>query len=393
MPATPMKNLLYRAALPLFVPSVKGKYRLEASGHPIHAVGKLERLLCKHRALHASILLSDGDDTALLHAPVVSGAYAAQLSDKPIYRVASITKTATALVTLRLCEAGLISLESGVGEILPEGPGTEALRGVTVRQLLCHTSGLRDTSAYETALDRQDTFHSVITAPGVVAAKPGASFAYSNLGYGLLGCVIEQATRQPLALAFDELLFNPLGMHATLDASTLNEADVVPITRMLSRRKQPPVTITALGRLPLTQADPLRHFGHTAGAMYTDVPSLQRMLTLIAQEGTWNGQQLLQAESIREMTRPHASYGKLSPTMQYGLGLILIDDPAISQRRIIGHQGFAYGCVDGAFLECGTGRMVVSLNGGASEARIGRIGCINQDMMRFAFREELPLWK
>ncbi|MBQ4580459.1 MAG: hypothetical protein IJA83_07330, partial [Clostridia bacterium] len=75
-----------------------------------------------------------------------------------------------------------------------------------------------------------------------------------------------------------------------------------------------------------------------------------------------------------------------------GLGLVLLNRPGVSERRLLGHQGFAYGCVDGAFIEEGPGRKVVFLNGGASEAREGKLGLVNKAVLTWAFRKEFPAW-
>jgi hypothetical protein len=72
---------------------------------------------------------------------------------------------------------------------------------------------------------------------------------------------------------------------------------------------------------------------------------------------------------------------------------LIIRDRRISPHTVYGHQGFAYGCVDGAFWEDGTGNIMISLNGGASEARSGRLGILNLELCRWAFREEIPEWK
>ena len=100
----------------------------------------------------------------------------------------------------------------------------------------------------------------------------------------------------------------------------------------------------------------------------------------------------LSGNILSEMKKEHAVYGKLSPTLSYGLGLLIVKDPSVSNSRILGHQGFAYGCVDGAFWEESTGRLLITLNGGCSEARSGRLGLSNRDFMRWAFRKELPSW-
>ncbi len=146
--------------------------------------------------------------------------------------------------------------------------------------------------------------------------------------------------------------------------------------------------MTRLGSVPLENPDCLRHYGHTAGSMYTDARSMQNLLHAIMKDDS----NILSDYARREMKKEHASYGKLSPTLSYGLGLLRIMDPKISDNIIYGHQGFAYGCADGAFWEENTGRMIIMLNGGCSEARSGRLGLANRDFMTWAFRKELPAW-
>ena len=63
-----------------------------------------------------------------------------------------------------------------------------------------------------------------------------------------------------------------------------------------------------------------------------------------------------------------------------------------SDNIVYGHQGFAYGCVDGAFWDDRTKNMLITLNGGCSEARKGRLGMANRDFLHWAFRKELPSW-
>ena len=122
--------------------------------------------------------------------------------------------------------------------------------------------------------------------------------------------------------------------------------------------------------------------------MYTDIVSLQKLFNVLIR----NENDFLTEHSKQDMINCHASYGKLSPTLSYGLGLLRINDHSVSDGTVLGHQGFAYGCADGAFWETVTGNSVIILNGGCSEARIGRLGLLNRDIMRWAFRKELPSW-
>lgn len=388
MPTSPIKNLLYQAGLTLS-PSPRGQMSHEVIGRPI-GMKSYEDLLKKHHVLGASLLLKASGDTSLVHTSISSPAR--HVSSESLFRVASITKMATALVVLKLCEEGAFSIDVPVAPLLPDAAQAEALRCITVRQLLSHTSGLRDTQAYENALNNRQTFHDVLRSEGV--RSDSNAMAYCNFGFGLLGCLIEHVTGQSVEAVFQQRLFQPLQMEATLDASTLDERRIVPIARVMPYHKGRETTITPLGRNSIAKPDPLRHFGHTAGAMYTNCDSLSKLLQLIANDGAVEGQQVLSGAMIQQMKQQHGYTGPASnPTRRYGLGLVILDRPDISPRKLYGHQGFAYGCVDGAFYADGSDNQVVFLNGGCSEAREGRLGLSNKDLLQWALQKELPAWK
>ena len=386
MPSTPLKNLLYRAALPFAAPNPHKQMKHLETGKPLQHLPYYEHLLVKHRVLGASLLLSDGQQRAQVHTTVYSPRHVA--AEDTLYRVASITKMATALVTLMCVDEERFTLDTAITDLLPATTHGTRLQGMTVRHLLCHTSGLRDLPAMDEALRNVKSFDDVLAADGVIGSNPGEIMEYCNFGFGLLGCILEHVTCMCISDLFRVKLFEPIGMCATLDASTLDESQIMPISRVLPYRKGNDVTITKLGRIPLNQPDPLRHFGHTAGAMYTDAASLSKLLDLIGGMGIADGKRLVSEEMMAEMCRVQAS----TPTRTYGLGLVILNRPEISSHRLLGHQGFAYGCVDGAFIEEGTGRKVIFLNGGASEAREGKLGLVNKDVLTCAFRKEFPTW-
>ena len=387
MPTTNFRNLLYRAALP-FSPSPRGQMTHEAYGQPID-MKAYERILRQHHVLGASLLLTAGDDFAAVHTSISKPAHHADRDT--MYRVASVTKMATALVTLKLAEEGAFTLDSPIAPLLPGGADEPALRDITIRQLLSHTSGLRDVPAYEAALREGASFHQVLHAEGV--RTNSNAMCYCNFGFGLLGCVMESVTGQSLEKVFHQYLFQPVAMEATLDASTLDESRIMPISRVLPYRKGKDITITRLGRQSIATPDPERHFGHTAGAMYTNCASLSNLLMIIACDGAYNGMQLFRPETIRQMKTQHGFTGPVSsPDRRYGLGLVILQRPDISSRTLYGHQGFAYGCVDCAFYEEGTGRQVIFLNGGCSEAREGRLGLSNKALLQWALQKEIPSW-
>ena len=383
MPTTKAKNLFYRVCLPLMAPPVGKDPIHRVNGHPLLRQSDFVRLLKKHHIQGSATLLTDRDSSCLIltHSPL-SGHHA---EENTYFRVASITKVATALVAMILCDRGLLNLDSPIAEVFPVGHVIPPMEKITLRHLLSHTAGISDPPQLENELLQEKTVDTILA--DCIFSEPGKQFRYSNLGFGLIGCMMEAVCRSPVSEIFQETLFSPLGMEATLDGSRLDPERIMPVSRIFPWCHQE-LKITPLGKAPLSSPDPLRHYGHTAGSLYITVDSLYCMMTVLR-----DGNPDLISESSREaMFREHASYGALSPTLSYGLGLLFIHDRSLSSSRIVGHQGFAYGCADGAFFEEKTGRMMITLNGGCSEARTGRLGLSNRDFLRFAFQKELPLW-
>ncbi len=375
---------MYRAALPVLSPSPDKDVIHACIGRSLENADALSHILRKHHVLGGSILLDSGtEETVVLSCSMKTG----QLPDENMYyRVASITKMATALVTLCLCEKELLNLDAPVSHILPDCYSDIDLKDVTLRHLLSHTSGLSDPQNLEQMLNEGRPFRSAVSGRRV--SEPGACFRYSNLGFGLIGCILESVTGLPVHRVFEEYLFRPLGMNATLEGSSLRMEQIMPVVRVLPYRPGNMLRVTVLGQKEIGSPDPLRHYGYTAGSMYTDIRSLKKMLLCVMN----GGEHLLSKKWTDQMTTRHAEYGSLSPSLSYGLGILIVQDKSISGGRVLGHQGFAYGCADGAFWDEESGWIMIILNGGCSEARTGRLGLCNRDMLRYAFGKELPQW-
>ena len=116
---------------------------------------------------------------------------------------ASVTKLVTAVCVLRLIDAGLIALSE------PAGPP-----GSTVRHLLAHASGL--------GFDE-----------GAALSKPERRRVYSNAGFDLLGALVSTRVGVPFAQYAAEVVFSPLGMHASSIEGTPSAGGVGPLTDLL----------------------------------------------------------------------------------------------------------------------------------------------------------------
>lgn len=128
------------------------------------------------------------------------------------FRVASLTKQFTAAAVLGLAAEGKLTLDDPLAKHLPE---FAQLKGVTLRHLLLHTSGIADYAADELGNTTRTIPHS--TAQMLVwiddIAKqprfiPGTQWEYSNSNYVLLGAVVERVTGQPLETVFRQRLFD-----------------------------------------------------------------------------------------------------------------------------------------------------------------------------------------
>jgi D-alanyl-D-alanine carboxypeptidase len=113
----------------------------------------------------------------------------------------SMTKTFTALAILQLAEQKKIGLDDPIGEYPPHCPypGT-----ITIRQVVTHTSGIPNpiplkwihSAETHDSFDEHLALAQVLEKYPKIAFKPGAKFAYSNIGYWLLGMIIEEVTQQ-----------------------------------------------------------------------------------------------------------------------------------------------------------------------------------------------------
>ncbi|HEX2781556.1 MAG TPA: serine hydrolase domain-containing protein [Gemmatimonadaceae bacterium] len=134
------------------------------------------------------------------------------------YRLASLTKQFTATAILLLAADGALRYDDSVSRFLPQLPA--CARGVTIRQLLTHTSGL---PAYEDFVpDSQTTQVHDRDVPALIAHADslyfpaGSSYRYSNTGYALLALIVERASGASFASFLRDRIFTPLGMNGSV---------------------------------------------------------------------------------------------------------------------------------------------------------------------------------
>lgn len=138
-----------------------------------------------------------------------------------VFRIASLTKSFTALAILKLRDAGKLSLDDPVARYVPEmgswQPPTRDSGPITIRQLLSHTAGLPEDNPHsDRLLDITPEGFSAWLGSGTPYASPtGSAFEYSNLGFNILGNVIMRVSGRPFQAYITEEILLPLGMRST----------------------------------------------------------------------------------------------------------------------------------------------------------------------------------
>jgi CubicO group peptidase (beta-lactamase class C family) len=164
------------------------------------------------------VIAAQRGDEAPQYVVLGTDAAGVPLAEDTLFPVASVTKLATALAILRLVDRGAVGVEDSLGGHLPEAAAGRDPT-VTIRALLCHAAGLRyevalQEAPYRRGLDRPGMARALLAAP--CSELPWTRVNYSNVGYGLLGIVVERVTAWPFQDALTDLVLEPLGIEGYL---------------------------------------------------------------------------------------------------------------------------------------------------------------------------------
>ena len=280
--------------------------------------------------------------------------------EKTLYRIASITKVVTGLVIMKLCEQGILNLNTPAGQYVPwlKRPG-DAQNKMTLYHLLSHTSGLpqeytpdgpREESALEDSLKKELECVEVLSQP------EEEKYLYSNLGIRLASYIAERQTKKAYTHLAGEYVLNPLGM----DYSTYD-------LRVASTY---PLSIPHEGEHGALKA---QHYikenaaRMAAGGLYSNVVDLSKLARCLLNNGKADsGAEVVSAKTIEQMMTP-VSDAKNDYVDSYGLTLMMTH---YKDGILAGHLGDASPYGAGLFVDthkgCGA---VVLMNTFRSDLR------------------------
>jgi D-alanyl-D-alanine carboxypeptidase len=265
------------------------------------------------------------------------------------FRIASISKTFTAVAIMQLLEAGKLALDNRVGKHLPwfkkQTAGTDS-DNITIRQLLSHTGGVfRDgTSPHweDSAFPDLDGLKKSVSGKTVVFENL-TRFKYSNFGYALLGQIIEKASGLTYDAYVKKHIIGKLGLTRTATDFT-SKNDV-----WLAKGYWRPIPGLQRKAFPHSET---KAYASATGFL-SNVTDLTAYLAALSLK---RGNELVGRESKKEMFREHgpaAIEGSF-----YGLGF---GSYKASNRKLVGHTGGFAGFITQVSLDVENDIAVVTL--------------------------------
>lgn len=248
-----------------------------------------------------------------------------------LYRIGSITKLFTATAAMQLVEQGKFDIDKPLAEYLPDFSIQSRFaepRKITPRMLMTHHSGLPSDILKGMWTRNPAPFNTLVgqIKDEYVSTQPNTVFAYSNLGFSLLGCAVEQAAGVPYTSYVDAHLLRPLGMAHTSFAPG---------------PAAPPRGAKAYSRNAEALEPDLRDL--PAGGLNSSVEDLSRFMAMVFNAGKANDAQIIKPETLSEMLRPQNTDVPLDLNFRVGLAWQLsgLGDINIRNAGTVAHHSGA----------------------------------------------------
>jgi len=349
------------------------------------------------------------------------------LNRNSVMRIASPSKTITAIALMQLYERDLIDIDNDVSMYLgwelrnPNWPD----HPITLRMLLGHTSGITDGASYDTfsskMIDEQLPIKWLFTGTDSEKIweeynsnifskhKPGSYFSYSNAAWGLIASVIEIVSGDRFDEYVRKNIFEPLGIEASFNVSDIDPERVSALYRFIDGSWIPQVDffLESEPKDLIYEGYILGHNGliyGPQGSLRISTRGLMSVADVLLNRGTTHGLkiesmtkntdplssertsvQLIKEDTFAEMTKENWRFnGENGNTwddfwLSFGLGLHRLtgeagQDMIFTGMQMIGHPGIAYGLLSDIYVDPKTGTGVIYISTGSKrESEYGQI--------------------
>jgi D-alanyl-D-alanine carboxypeptidase len=177
-----------------------------------------DRLAKKNKAMGSLVIVKDGNVlyTRSIGYGLIDGADKKPLTAASRFRIASITKTYTAVMILQLVEEGKLKLTDTLDKFFPQVPNAQK---ITILQILSHRSGIpnvrRDQATWKPGEAVTKDQMLALIVKGTPEFEPDTKNSYSNSGYFLLGLILEKVTGKSYAEALEQRINSRIGLKDT----------------------------------------------------------------------------------------------------------------------------------------------------------------------------------
>lgn len=276
------------------------------------------------------------------------------LSTTDIFRIASISKSFTASAIMQLVAKGKISLDQDVSTILgfpvrnPKYPNEV----ITIKRLLSHTSSLNDSQDYM-SINVADPAKSVYFYKAYNDYAPGEKYEYCNLGFNMLGTIVEKVSGVRFDKYMKKNIIDKLGLYAGFNVDSLDAARFATIYEYDGNKDvfspQPAAYRSRANDIQnnyvMGNSTPL--FSPTGG-MKISAQDLARYMIMHMNYGKGeNGKRIIKESLSRQMQTWVTSTGDVD---FYGFALRSANN-LIPGEKMVGHTGSAYGLYSAMFFE------------------------------------------
>jgi len=269
------------------------------------------------------------------------------------YCIGSTTKTFTAMAIMKLRDEGKIDLEKPASYYIPElkiKSLVETGEVLKIKNVLSHTSGLTDGTMNYDMCNEEHYFTSVIEDLNqeVLVHKTNWKFSYSNIGFCLLGCIIERVS----------------GMKYETYIRT-NFLDKMDMTHS-GFYNHPEDTLFSKGydKDTVETTEPILR-DMPAGRLFCSVEDMAKFMIMILNNGIYNGQQIISKQALMDMETCHTNDLMLKGGSKYGYAMFMDNTPYKEDSlfgQFVGHPGdtWVYHCSCFMFPKIGVGIVVLT---------------------------------
>jgi len=243
-----------------------------------------------------------------------------KVSPETLFEIGSISKSFVAIVVLQLAEEGKLDLNKPVTSYLPWLKIESKFSLFTTHHLLSHTSGLSGVPLL---------LRTAGTTLGV-SFEPGTNWVYSNIGYGLLGFLIEAVDKKPFADAMRQRVFNPLGMNSSspVISNEIRERVAVGYAPLQSDRPFP--IRGKLGEAPWIEVP------EAAGSIAATAGDMGNYLQMLLNSGVGAKGRVLSEKSFALFTKPVIKSPFRGEDASYAYGLWVSEN---NGHKLLRHTG------------------------------------------------------